>query len=234
MSSVQVCLTPDLIHQYTVSDQVVVVVDIFRATSCMVTGMAHGLSGIHPVDSVEKCRTLGAKGFITAGERNGKKIDDFHLGNSPFDYQKAELSGKKVAVTTTNGTYAIAKAKEAREILIGAFLNVSATTQYLKSIGSPVLILCAGWKGAPNLEDTLFAGMLVSILEDSLPLQGDSALIAGSLYRQHQNDLSTAAMNSSHAKRLSRFGIEKDLEFCMQRDVYDLTLAVKGGEIVKI
>ncbi|MEQ9302757.1 MAG: 2-phosphosulfolactate phosphatase, partial [Marinoscillum sp.] len=158
MNQVEVCLTPDLIKQYTLEGKIVVVVDIFRATSCMVTGLAYGVKSIVPVATVDDCFEMGKKGLITAGERGGKKIDGFEIGNSPFDYMQEKFKGQTIAVTTTNGTKALLASLQAEEILIGAFLNLRAIANYISSSTKDVVIHCAGWKGTVNTEDTLFAG----------------------------------------------------------------------------
>ena len=148
-------------HLYDVRDKTVVIIDILRATSCMTTAFAHGINSITPFAKLEDCIAMKAKGYFTAGERDGKKVDGFDLGNSPFEYMEEKLKGKKIAFTTTNGTQAIAKAIEAREIIIGSFLNLSAITSHLLESNNKVLLVCAGWKGKVNLEDTLFAGAIV-------------------------------------------------------------------------
>ena len=117
--SIDICLTPELIHQYELEDKIVVVVDILRATSCMVTGIAQGVKEIMPVSTLEECVALKGLGYFTAAERNGEKAEGFDMGNSPFEYMNDELKGEKVAVTTTNGTLAIHKSLMADEILIG-------------------------------------------------------------------------------------------------------------------
>lgn len=137
-------------HLYTVEDKSVVVVDILRATSSMVTAFAHGIESIYPVAKLEDCRAMKAKGYLIAGEREGEKVADFDLGNSPFEYMTENLKGKQIAFTTTNGTQAIAKSIGAKEIIIGAFLNLSAVAGHLIKSNNNVLIVCAGWKGKVN------------------------------------------------------------------------------------
>ncbi len=87
MKKIDVCLSPDLIHLYDLKGQAVVVVDIFRATSCMVTAFAHGAAEILPVEDVELCASYGAQGYLTAAERNGVTPEGFDFDNSPFSYQ---------------------------------------------------------------------------------------------------------------------------------------------------
>lgn len=232
MKTIEVCLTPELIHQHSLHDKVVVVVDIFRATSCIVTGLAHGVSAIKPVGEIEETLDLGKKGYIMAGERGGIKVDGFDIGNSPFDYQSEIVKGKKVAISTTNGSQTIIKSKEAKEILIGAFLNMEAVTEYVLQSPHSVLIHCAGWKGTPNLEDTLFAGALIDECAEELSLFGDSALLAHQLYISSHENLLNMAMKSAHAERLKGFGIEDDLEFCLKENEYGIVPKLSSDELV--
>ena len=232
--TIEVCLSPELIHQHTLQDKLVVVVDIFRATSCMVTGMSQKIEAIYPVETVDECTKLGEKGMVMAGERGGKKVDHFDIGNSPFEYMDERWAGREIAVSTTNGTLTIKRSEEGKQIIIGAFLNLSATVDYIRKQSSNVLIHCAGWKGTPNLEDTLYAGALTSRLMPSFESQGDSSMLALALFHQNKSDLLAAAKKSGHAERLAGFGITKDIEFCMQTDIYDTVIGYEEGKLFRI
>ncbi|MFY0608138.1 MAG: 2-phosphosulfolactate phosphatase [Cyclobacteriaceae bacterium] len=232
MRKIEVCLTPELIHQFDLDGKYVVVVDIFRATSCMVSGMSNGVEAIHPVATVEECVALGNEGMITAGERGGVKVEGFDMGNSPFEYLEASVVGKSIAVSTTNGTRTILASLEGKEILIGAFLNLKATAQYLTKQDCDIMIHCAGWKGTVNIEDSLFAGALIAALAETHEISGDPALLAHQLYQANATDLMPIAQASSHAQRLSGFGATKDLEYCMTQDLYDLVPVYQDGKIV--
>lgn len=235
MKSIDVCLTPDLLHLHNIDNTIVVVTDIFRATSCMVTGLAYGVGSITPVATVEECFELQQKGYIAAAERNAMKVEGFDLDNSPFSYMDEDLIGANIAMTTTNGTLSITKAKtSAVKVLVGAFLNLGAIVNHLKSQPYDVLVLCAGWKGRVNLEDTLFAGALVDALKDEYMIGEDSALMAMRAYQQAQNDLLGYVANSSHVRRLQRLGIHKDISYCLQRDLYDVVPVLRGSTLVNM
>jgi 2-phosphosulfolactate phosphatase len=234
MKNIEVCLTPALLELYGVENKVVVVVDILRATSCMTTGLAHGLKSIIPVASLDECRSLRAKGFVAAAERDGKMADGFDLGNSPFSYMDKSLEGKSVAMTTTNGTQAISKSLKAEQIIIGSFLNKTAVINYLLKQSHDILVLCAGWKGQVNLEDTLFAGALVEGVGKEFASENDSAMTAYTLYQAGKNDLSKFLSSSSHVRRLRKLNIIKDIEFCLQSDIYNVIPVLKKGELVKM
>ena len=229
MKTIDVCLSPDLMHLYDVRDKTVVIIDILRATSCMTTAFAHGINSITPFAKLEDCMAMKAKGYFTAGERDGKKVDGFDLGNSPFEYMDEKLKGQKIAFTTTNGTQAIAKAIEAREIVIGSFLNLSAITKYLLEGDNNVLLVCAGWKGKVNLEDSLFAGAVVDALQDHIEPDCDAPLAAQHLYSIAKNDMVGFLANASHVKRLAKLNIHKDIKFCMTPDLYTVVPRLNVG-----
>lgn len=234
MPKIEVCLTPDLLHLFELKGKNVVVVDILRATSCMVTGFAHGIEAVIPVAKVEECKKLQEAGHMAAAERDGLKLEGFDLDNSPFSYMSPGLAGKCIAVTTTNGTQAIAKSTEADEIIIGAFLNISAVANYLEEQQKDTVILCAGWKGNYNLEDTLFAGALTDILKDSFTVDQDAALGALSMYTHKKGELLPFVMSASHVKRLARLNITKDIEFCVSKDVYNALPVYKEGKLINL
>ncbi|HZY80854.1 MAG TPA: 2-phosphosulfolactate phosphatase [Cyclobacteriaceae bacterium] len=228
MKTIEVCLSPELMHLYDVSDKTVVVVDILRATSCMVTAFAHGVDCIMPFPDLESCQAMKQKGYVTSGERNGEKVEGFDKGNSPFEYME-EIRGLKIAFTTTNGTQAINRSLGARELLVGAFLNLSVVAKHLINGSNNVLVVCAGWKGRVNLEDTLFAGALVSKVKGHIEADCDSALAAQHLYDIAKGDMVEFLKQASHIKRLNRLGIHEDIKFCLTEDKYNVVPKLKDG-----
>ncbi len=232
MPALEVCLTPELIHLHPPVGKTVVVTDILRATSCMVTALANGVESITPVASVEECQVLQHKGYIAAGERNGVQIDGFDLGNSPLSYLNEAYSGKKVAMTTTNGTLAISRSSGANTILIGAFLNLSSLIDHLSIQTDDLLIVCAGWKGKASFEDTLFAGALVSKLFPIYDTDSDAAVMAREVYEMNQGNLLGAIQKSSHYKRLKDLNIDDDFEFCATIDKFEIVPVLEKGVLV--
>lgn len=230
MRTVDVCLSPDMMHLYEISDRTVVIVDILRATSCMVTAFAHGVHHIIPFANLENCKAMKTHGYITSGERNGEKVDGFDKGNSPFEYME-NISGAKLAFTTTNGTEAIDRSTAAREIIIGSFLNLSAVANHLLSGKNNVLILCAGWRGKVNLEDTLFAGALVEKIRDQIKPECDAPLAAEHLYQAAKGDLVGFLADASHVRRLARLDITEDISFCLTPDQYNLVPVLEGQSL---
>ena len=235
MRKIDICLSPELLHLYDISDKTVVIVDILRATSCMVAGISNGVERIIPFDDLQKCLAMKEQGFITAGERGGEKVDGFDIGNSPFSYMAPELKGKSVAVTTTNGTRAIELSKGAAQILIASFLNLNATSNFILQSNHPVIILCAAWKGRVNLEDTLFAGALANLLlKNDFETECDATLVATQLYENVEDDLDKALKNSSHVRRLQKFGIQKDIDYCIKRNEFNTVVGILNNEIKRL
>jgi 2-phosphosulfolactate phosphatase len=232
MRTIDVCLSPDLMHLYSVHDKTVVVVDILRATSCMTAAFAHGIKHIRPFASLDDCLLMKTQNHFTAGERNGEKVDGFDLGNSPFEYMEGKLKGQMIAFTTTNGTQAIVKSLGAKEILIGSFLNLTAIANYLRKGSDNILVVCAGWKGKVNLEDTLFAGAIVELLNEDVKPECDAPLAAQHLYNLAKHDMVDFLKDSSHVKRLNRLDIHKDIVFCLTPDQYKVVPYLKDGVLI--
>ena len=235
MNSIEVCFSPELIHLHEVKGKIVVVVDIFRATSTMVAALASGVTGILPFADLEACRAMQSEGYLIGGERNGLTAQGFEMGNSPVAYLSGAYQGRKLAMTTTNGTQAIEKSKGAAQILIGAFPNLQATVTYIQAQQLDVLVHCAGWKGRFNLEDSLYAGSLVKSLESTHKADEDGALAMKSLFEREGHNLKGYLSQASHAKRLQNHGIESDIDFCLTLDLYQEVVKVdERGFLVRV
>ncbi|TAH27701.1 MAG: 2-phosphosulfolactate phosphatase [Cytophagales bacterium] len=234
MPQIDVCLSPKLIQEYGIKGKIVVVVDILRATSCMVTALANGAQSIIPVATVEECSAYkGDEKCLKAAERDGKKVEGFELGNSPYSYLDPYIDGSSIVITTTNGTLAIQLSTEADEILIGAFLNISALAQYLLTQEKDVLIVCAGWKNKMNLEDTIFAGALVQLIESKFSSTNDSTVAARVLHEIAKIDLfKFITGHSSHYKRLQSLHLDKDIKYCLQFDIYSIIPKMYGHQML--
>lgn len=232
MPTVDVCLSPHMLHLYEIKHRTVVIVDILRATSCMVTAFAHGVDHIIPFANLDNCRKMNAHGYITSGERNGEKVEGFDKGNSPFEYME-DMRGKKIAFTTTNGTEAIDRSLDAAEIVIASFLNLSAVADRLLEGRNDVLIVCAGWKGKFNLEDSIFAGALVSKITRYITPECDAPLAAMHLYQTAKRDMNAFMSTASHVQRLKRLNITEDVAFCMTEDRYQVVPFLEGEKLVE-
>lgn len=231
----EVCLTPALLNLYDISNSIVVVIDVLRATSSITYGIDNGATAIIPVSQVEECQAYGASGFLLAAERNGEVVEGFDFGNSPFSYAKDKVEGKTIVLTTTNGTKAMHMAqKTARQVVIGSFLNLTSLCNYLRDAGKDVLLLCAGWKDNFNLEDTLFAGAVVNILRKDFVQFDDASVAAEDMYSLAKDDLRAYLKKSSHNHRLEKLNIEEDVKFCLQVDICEAIPVLVGEKLIKL
>lgn len=232
----EVCLTPALISLYDVEEYIVVIVDIFRATSSICYGIENGAEAIIPVSEVEACSAYREKGlgYLLAAERNGEVVTGFDFGNSPFSYTKEKVAGKTVVLTTTNGTQALHVSRAAKKVVIGSFLNLTALCNWLKTQNENILLVCAGWKNNFNLEDTLFSGAVVEQLKHLDFKPDDAAIAANDLYQLGKDDLDAYLAKTSHSERLKKLGIEADIAFCLNVDITTAIPVLEGERLVKL
>lgn len=163
MKDLRVHLLPDLVDPAELAGRTVVVIDVLRATTTICHALAAGATAVVPCLEIDearaKAREIGT-GAVLGGERRGVRIEGFDLGNSPTEYNPASVGGRTVVFTTTNGTKAMLRAGEARQILLGALVNLSALVDVLKN-DDYVDLLCAGTFGRVTAEDALLAGAVV-------------------------------------------------------------------------
>lgn len=231
--TLEVCPSPALLHHYDVSGSVVVIIDVLRATSTIATALYNGAARVIPVASVEECVRIGKElQAITAGERDGMIAEGLQHGNSPFEYPREFVEGKTLVLTTTNGTRLLHMAKNAQGILTGSFPNLSAVADYLAQLDCPVILGCAAWKDRVNVEDMLFAGAVVQRIRDSFYVNCDAALAAETLYERAHQDLYGFMQRASHFERLSRYGLEEDIRYCLSPDVAPVLPVLENGMLV--
>lgn len=233
---VDVCVSPHLYPVYHREGQIVVIIDILRATSAMCTAFHHGVSRIIPVASVDEAMDYKKKGFLTGAERNGIQLEGFDFGNSPFSYMDPSLRGQTIVISTTNGTQAIEAARSAYRVVVGAFTNFTALCSWLLAQQRDVLLLCSGWKNRFNLEDTLFAGAVAeSLLQHPGQFRsGDAALAASILYGTAKTDPYQYLRKSSHAERLAAMGLKEDIRYCLTLDHTTVIPVLNGISLEKL
>ena len=232
--NLEVCLTPALLHLHDIKDSIVVVIDIFRATSSICYGIDNGAEAIIPVATIEACRSYSHSDFLLAAERNGEVVEGFDFGNSPFSYTAEKVAGKTIVLTTTNGTHAINVSRGANKIVIGSFLNLTALCNWIKTQPNNVLLLCSGWKDKVNLEDTLFAGGVVNQLRNENYILDDAGIAAEDLYLLAKDDLRSYLQKTSHSERLKKLGIEEDIKFCLNLDVTNSIPVLDGERLIRM
>lgn len=230
-------LSPALLHLYDVRDSIVVIIDVLRATSTIATALYNGAKSIIPVDSVARCIELGNQmDAITAGERDGKVAEGLTYGNSPFEYPREFIADKTLVLTTTNGTKLLHMALNngAPTVITGSFPNLGAVCDFLVKENRNVILGCAAWKDRFNLEDTLFAGAVISRIKENFHINCDSSQMAETLYLKGKNDLYEfmREKNASHYHRLNGFGLEKDIRYCLTPDGANVLPFYEDGRLV--
>ncbi|MBL7937190.1 MAG: 2-phosphosulfolactate phosphatase [Bacteroidia bacterium] len=234
--NIEVCYTPQAYNLFHKDESIVVVIDVFRATSAIVTAFYNGVSKMIPVATVEEAKEYQRNGYLAAAERNGEMIEGFELGNSPFGYMNSKVKGKTIAISTTNGTQAIEASRKASKILVGSFLNLDVLCEYLAAQKKDVVLVCAGWKNKFNLEDTIFAGAVVEKLttESGFEITCDSAIASKHLYNIAKDDLYEFLSNSSHRNRLAKLDLERDIKYCLTPNQCPVIPVMEGKYLVKM
>ena len=253
MKTLEVLFTPAdfaSLKQRDLRHATCVVFDIFRATSAFVTALHHGAQEIIPVSEIAEALAVAkaesekrkAENILIAGERDGVKIRaaqtggvDFDLGNSPREFTRERVSAKTIVATTTNGTRALRACAHAQTVLVGSFLNLQATANFVRHAKPETLLLvCSGTGEEVALEDVLGAGALCDLLwNDFADAQvSDSSLMAREVFLQAQNNLPEAAGRSRNGRRLlSQPELRDDVAFCLQRDVFDFVAVMREGRV---
>lgn len=233
--SLHTVLSPKLLDIYDVENSVVVIIDVFRATSTIATALFNGAAKVIPVDDVAKCIAIGnaTPNSITAGERDGKVIEGLQYGNSPTEYPRSFIEDKTLVLTTTNGTKLLHMSlnKGAGSVITGSFPNLSAVCNFLLQQNKNVFLGCSAWKDRFNLEDTLFAGAVIEQVKQNFDIHCDSSLMAYEMYQHHKHDLKKYIRTLTHWHRLAQYGLEKDMEYCVSIDVANVLPLYKNGAL---
>jgi len=215
----------------------VVVIDVLRATSTVTTALAAGAARVLPVATPEaareRARSLDPAITLLCGERGGRPLAGFDLGNSPAEYTPGAVRGRTLVFTSTNGTRAMLRAASAERVILASFLNAAAVVRDLEAGSGPVHLLASGQDGRVALEDLLAAGLLVARLEATGDFRpDDAARIARTVREAAGADLAAALGRTDHGRELADLGFGADLEACARTDVLDLVPVLRRGEIV--
>jgi 2-phosphosulfolactate phosphatase len=221
---VEVLLTHSNIEEDELQDRTVVVIDVLRACSTIATALHHGARAVMPVLDMAQAGKIAANldpsVYRLGGERGGKKIDGYHLGNSPLEYTEGVVQGRDVILNTTNGTKALTRARSARHLVAACFLNAGRVVDFLRAKGLDVTIVCSGRQNRVSLEDTLCAGLLLDRLwgGEGPSLVSDAAHAARTLYLHDRDDLAATLHRCNHGQYLVEQGFAEDVDYCVQVD----------------
>ncbi len=233
-STVEVCFSPKLFDDIlTTGDFIVVLVDVLRATTTIVTAVGNGVEEIIPVATHDEAKALKAEGYLVASEKDGVQLDWADFGNSAFSFTREAIGGRTLVYCTTNGTKALHIASGASAVAVGAFLNISALTQWLARQGKDVVVLCSGWKNKFCLEDALFAGALTRRLLESGLFRADcdSAEAALDLWSAAEPDVLGYVEKAAQRHRLQRLGLDDVLPYSFSCDLVDVVPVFDGRAI---
>ena len=232
----EVCLSPAIYDKHADDHNIVVIVDILRATSTICAAIHNGVKSIIPVATVEEARAMKQQGYMVASERDGYVLDFAEFGNSPFNFTPEIVAGKEIVYSTTNGTRCIHLSSHSKAIVIGSFLNISVLANWLIQQDAPVLIFCASWKDRFSLEDTVFAGALAERLMNSGKFETicDAVTASVDLWNLAKNDLYGYIQKTAQKGRLASKGLDDCIEYCLTEDLCPVIPAFLNDRLVDI
>jgi len=238
MNNLETLFIPEEIKNIKLAGKLVIIIDVLRASSTIVTALTNGCSGFIPILSPDKAKKKAQEfkkeRVLLGGEREGTKIEGFNLGNSPREYKKEAVKGKTIVFSTTNGVKTLEMVESAYRIIIGSFLNLQAVCDYCINFQGDILIICAGKEGKFCLEDTVCAGMMINSLRDVFPgnhQEVDANFTARLLYKKFGNNILEMLRKSQHGRYLESIGLDEDLKFCSQLDLFHIVPIFKDGVI---
>lgn len=238
MRRVDVALVPQEVEARSLDGITAIVIDVLRAGTTITCAVASGCDEVIPTTSVEEAVEISkayARGdCLLCGERKGEKIDGFDLGNSPMEYTEERVKGKKIIITTSNGTGAIRAVRTASNVIVGALWNLSAACERAASFGEDILIVCAGEGRRFTLEDAVCAGMMAERLAAMGDVaQSDGCLAVRRLYEGFRSNIEAALSSSEHGRHLVQIGFGADIPVAAQVDRVDVVPVLEGGHIVR-
>ena len=234
--NVEVCFTPGEYEYFKGEYEIVVVIDVLRATSAICAAFDNGIKSIIPVATIDEAREYQKKGYLVGAERKGQIVEGFDFGNSPYSYMKEELKGQEVVLSTTNGTKALSIAADAPTVVVGALNNLDALCDWLAVQNKNILCLCSGWQDKFNLEDTICAGAICDQLVTSGKFNSneDSSIAAKYLYLSAWENPLGYLKSSSHRRRLKNLNLNEDIKYCLTPNKTNVIPILKDGKLVKL
>ncbi len=229
---IEVSLTPALYSFRTItSGHTTVAIDVLRATTAVCAAFQAGCCEVVPLDSLEALDSYRTEGYAIAAERGGKKLQGSDYGNSPTEYLRNDMTGIRLAYSTTNGTVCILRGADADTTFVGAFVNLTALAERLRNAGRDTVLLCSGWQNDFCIEDTLMAGALLERLADVATPYGDAAQMALSLWQMAKDDPYKYCRRCSHVHRLEGFGAVEDIVFAFRQDTCPVVPVLIDGKL---
>lgn len=217
--NIEVFPTHNLVIKDSLIDKNVIIIDVLRATSVIVTALNNGASKIRTTNSIPEALEQKQRhpNILLGGERGAVKIEGFDFGNSPFEYSKEQVSNKTIILSTTNGTESVVKATNAKRIIAASFLNLSAIVDYILKLNEDFNIMCSGTNGDFSLDDGLCAGLILHELGKKTSISTtDFGNLLALPFRSNNYYLKNLLRETNHIKTLINKGLEKDIDYCLQ------------------
>ncbi|MEA3453345.1 MAG: 2-phosphosulfolactate phosphatase [Candidatus Caldatribacteriota bacterium] len=238
MNNLETLFIPEEIKNIELAGKLVVIIDVLRASTTIITALANGCRGFVPIlspdQAKEKAKQFEKERVLLGGEREGTKIEGFDLGNSPREYKREAVKDKIIIFSTTNGVKTLEMVKGAYRIIIGSFLNLQAICNYCANYKGDISIICAGKEGKFSLEDAACAGMLIDSFKNAFSgtyQESDANLTARLLYKKFDNNILEILRKSQHGRYLESIGLGEDLKFCSQLDLFHIVPIFREGII---
>ncbi len=233
---IDIIISADDIKESKIKDKIVVVIDMFRATSVIITALSNGCKEVIPYltieETLEEARKFSRENYILGGERRAIKIEGFDLSNSPLEYTKNNVENKTVFLTTTNGTKTLTKSKSAQRILIGAMINAKAVANNLIKINEDVVIINAGTNGNFSMDDYICSGYIINeILKDDKSIElTDIARTANIIYEENV-DIMSYVKQAAHYSVMKSLELDNDIEYCVKKSIVNIVPEYKNDRI---
>jgi 2-phosphosulfolactate phosphatase len=233
---VEVCFSPYLFPLYKEEFDIIVVIDVLRATSAICAAFKNGVKELIPVSTIEEAKEYQKKGFLVGAERKGQIVEGFDFGNSPYSYMIDAVKDQTVVLSTTNGTKSINIAKDSGQVVIGALSNLNALNEWLIKENKNVLCLCSGWQNKFNLEDTICAGAILDhmLATGNYKSSEDSSIAAKYLFLSAKDNIFGYLKASSHRRRLKNLNLNEDIKFCLTPNTAPVIPVLKGDRLVAV
>ncbi|EKQ57427.1 MULTISPECIES: 2-phosphosulfolactate phosphatase family protein [unclassified Clostridium] len=233
---VDIIISADHIDENEIKDKIVVVIDMFRATSVIITALNNGCREVIPFltieETLEEAKKFNKEDYILGGERKAVKIDGFDLSNSPLEYTEEVIKNKILLMTTTNGTRTLTKSASAKSVLIAAMLNAKAVAKKLININEDVIIINAGTNGNFSMDDFICSGYIINeILRENKGLElTDIAKTANMIYAAN-TDILSYVKEASHYSVMKVLELDNDIEYCIKKSIVDIVPEYKNSKI---
>ena len=238
---IELFLTSVPVDKAEIEGRTAIVIDVLRATTSICAALQAGARGVIPTagpgEAGDMRAKLGAEMVVLAGERNGVKIENFDLGNSPTEFTEDVVGGKLVIMTTTNGTLALRRAVGSKQLLAASLVNVSAVADAIVREPRDLVMVCSGREGHFSIEDTICGGMIINQLAAVHKIEvelNDAGSLALLLYRTNRSAIRQAIAQGEHGRFLTSIGFGRDVEIATEIDSMPILPVLKDGRLVRV